>query len=123
MPLQFICYKKCSTCKKAAAFLRERGSSFEEIDYTEQPLSTEQLRAYWQTSGLPLKKFFNTSGILYREMGIKERLLKMTEDEQLELLSQYPMLVKRPILVMKSAALVGFDETRWIEQLNKEDGL
>jgi arsenate reductase len=56
-------------------------------------------------------------------MGIKERLLKMTEDEQLELLSQYPMLVKRPILVMKSAALVGFDETRWIEQLNKEDGL
>ena len=121
--MKMYCYKKFSTCKKAAAFLRERGSSFEEIDYTEQPLSTEQLRAYWQTSGLPLEKFFNTSGILYREMGIKERLLKMTEDEQLELLSQYPMLVKRPILVMKGAALVGFDETRWIEQLNKEDGL
>ena len=111
--MKMYCYKKCSTCKKAAAFLRERGSSFEEIDYTEQPLTVEELRVYWQTSGLPLKKFFNTSGMLYREMNIKEKLSTITEDEQLELLSQYPMLVKRPILVTKYVVLVGFDEAKW----------
>ena len=115
--MKMYCYKKCSTCKKAAAFLRERGSSFEEIDYTEQPLSTEQLRAYWHKSGLPLKKFFNTSGILYREMNIKEKLPTMTEDEQLELLSQHPMLVKRPIVVTSAAVLVGFKLEQWKAQL------
>ena len=86
--MKMYCYKKCSTCKKAAAFLRERGSSFEEIDYTEQPLSTEQLRAYWQTSGLPLKKFFNTSGMIYRESGLKDRIKEMSDEEMLEAMEQ-----------------------------------
>ncbi|QQS17492.1 arsenate reductase family protein [Candidatus Saccharibacteria bacterium] len=119
--MKFYCYKKCSTCKKAAAFLRARGVKFEEIDYTEQPLTAKELHTYWQVSDLPLKKFFNTSGLLYREMDIKDKLLTMTEDEQLELLARHPMLVRRPILVLSDAVLVGFDETKWTSTLNKED--
>ncbi len=106
--MKLYCYKKCSTCKKAAAFLRARDVIFEEIDYTEQPLTIDELRAYWQRSGLLLKRFFNTSGMLYRELDIKDRLIDMSEDEQLELLAAHPMLVKRPILV-------GFDEVKWAE--------
>ena len=111
--MKMYCYKKCSTCKKAAVFLRGRGVSFEEIDYTEQPLTVEELRTYWHASDLPLKKFFNTSGILYREMNIKEKLPALTEDAQLELLSQHPMLVKRPIIVTDHAVFVGFDAAKW----------
>lgn len=111
--MKFYCYKKCSTCKKAAAFLGSRGLQFEMIDYIEQPLTAEELRAYWQASNLPLKKFFNTSGMLYRELCIKDRLPDMTEDEQLELLATNPMLVKRPILVLGQTVLVGFNEQQW----------
>ena len=111
--MKFYCYRKCSTCKKAAAFLRERGVAFEEIDYTEHPISASHLRSYWQISGLSLKKFFNTSGILYRELNVQEKSSTMTEDEQIELLAANPMLVKRPILVLEHAVLVGFDEVEW----------
>lgn len=90
-----------------------RGIEFEMIDYTEQPLTAEELRTYWRASGLTLKKFFNTSGILYRELHIKERLPQMNEDEQLKLLAANPMLVKRPILVLEQTVLVGFNETQW----------
>ena len=113
--MKLYCYKKCSTCKKAAAFLRSQGAIFEEIDYTEQPLTVDELRAYWQRSGLPLRKFFNTSGMLYRELGVKDRLTDMSEGEQLELLAAHPMLVKRPIFVANEAVLVGFDEVKWAE--------
>lgn len=113
--MKLYCYKKCSTCKKAAAFLRSQDATFEEIDYTEQPLTVDELHAYWQRSGLPLKRFFNTSGMLYREFGVKDRLTDMSEGEQLELLVAHPMLVKRPILVANEAVLVGFDEVKWAE--------
>ena len=115
--MKFYCYKKCSTCKRAAVFLSSRGVEFEMIDYTEQPLTVEELRLYWRTSGLPLKKFFNTSGLLYRELRMKDRLPTMSEDEQLELLADHPMLVKRPILVTGQTVLVGFDEVKWGEVL------
>lgn len=113
--MKMYCYKKCSTCKKAAAFLRSQGAIFEEIDYTEQPLTVDELRAYWQRSGLPLRKFFNTSGMLYRELGVKDQLTDMSETEQLKLLAAHPMLVKRPILVTNEVVLVGFDEVKWAE--------
>lgn len=115
--MKFYCYKKCSTCKRAAAFLSSRGVEFETIDYTERPLTVEELRVYWRTSGLPLKKFFNTSGLLYRELRMKDRLPTMSEDEQLELLAAHPMLVRRPILVTGQTVLVGFDEAKWEEVL------
>lgn len=115
--VKFYCYKKCSTCKKAAAFLAGSGVEFEAIDYTERPLTSKELRDFWQISGLPLKKFFNTSGILYRELGAKNRLPEMTENEQLELLAANPMLVKRPILVTNETVLVGFNEVKWAEAL------
>lgn len=118
--MKFYCYKKCSTCKKAAAFLAGRGVKFEMIDYTEQPLTSGQLRDFWQRSGLPLKKFFNTSGILYRELDVKNKLPEMIEDEQLELLAANPMLVKRPILVVGQTVLAGFNEAQWGEVLDVE---
>ena len=113
--MKLYCYKKCSTCKKAAAFLHSRDATFEEIDYTEQPLTVDELRAYWQRSGLPLKRFFNTGGMLYRELGVKDQLTDMNETEQLKLLAAHPMLVKRPILVTNEVVLVGFDEVKWAE--------
>ena len=115
--MKMYCYKKCSTCKRAAAFLSGCGVEFEAVDYTEQPLTVEELRVYWQASGLPLKKFFNTSGLLYRELRMKDRLPTMREDEQLELLAAHPMLVRRPILVTGQTVLVGFDEVKWEEAL------
>ncbi len=111
--MKFYCYKKCSTCKKAATFLAARGATYEATDYTEQPLTAAELARYWRRSGLPLKKFFNTSGNLYRELDMKHRLPEMTEDEQLALLAAHPMLIKRPILVTDEAVLVGFDEAKW----------
>ena len=115
--MKFYCYKKCSTCKKAAAFLRAHNATFEMIDYTEQPLTVAELRQYWRASGLPLKKFFNTSGMLYRELDMKHRLTTLTEDDQLALLAAHPMLVKRPIMVTGQIVLVGFDEAKWAEVL------
>ena len=115
--MKMYCYKKCSTCRKAAAFLRVRGIQFEEIDYTERPLTVDELREYWQLSGVSLKKFFNTSGVLYRELGIKHRLPELTEQDQLELLAANPMLIKRPILVSQSSVLVGFNDVAWMDMV------
>ena len=111
------CYKKCSTCKKAIKFLGGSGAEFEQIDYTEQPISKANLEKYWKASGLELKKFFNTSGNLYRELEMKNRLPEMTTDEQLEILSKNPMLVKRPILVLEDEVLVGFNEKQWRDNI------
>ncbi len=116
--MKFYCYKKCSTCKKAAMFMSDRGVQLEMIDYTEHPLTIDELRTYWRDSGLPLKKFFNTSGNLYRELDMTHWLPEMPEDEQLELLAANPMLVKRPILVLDHTVLVGFDVSRWGKELN-----
>lgn len=117
--MTMYCYKKCSTCKKASAFLKSRGVSFEEVDYTEQPISADALRSYWQRSGMALKKLFNTSGLLYRELNIKDKLSGMSENEQITLLASHPMLVKRPILVTASTVLIGFREAEWERAVNR----
>lgn len=109
----FVCYPKCTTCQKAKKWLTEKGISFEERDIKMENPTKEELGEWYKKSGLPLKRFFNTSGILYKEMKLKDRLPEMTEDEQLELLSTDGMLVKRPILVADEQVFVGFKEKEW----------
>lgn len=113
----FVCYPKCSTCKKAEKWLDARGSEYEKRDIKTQNPSADELREWWERSGLPLKRFFNTSGNLYKEMKLKDRLPDMSEEEQIELLSTDGMLVKRPILVDGDKVLVGFKEKEWEETL------
>ena len=109
----FVCYPKCTTCQKAKKWLTEKGISFEVRDIKTENPTKEELEAWYKKSGLPLKRFFNTSGILYKEMKLKDRLPEMTEDEQLTLLSTDGMLVKRPILISDEQVLVGFKEKEW----------
>ena len=109
----FVCYPKCTTCQKAKKWLTEKGISFEERDIKTENPTKEELEAWYKKSGLPLKRFFNTSGILQKEMKFKDRLPEMTEDEQLTLLSTDGMLVKRPILISDEQVLVGFKEKEW----------
>ena len=109
----FVCYPKCTTCQKAKKWLTEKGISFEERDIKTENPTKEELEAWYKKSGLPLKRFFNTSGILYKEMKLKDRLPEMTEDEQLTLLSTDGMLVKRPLLISDEQVLVGFKEKEW----------
>ena len=104
----FICYPRCSTCQKAKKFLLENQVSFTQRDIVEEKLNKDELLHLYQKSGLPLKKFFNTSGKLYKENKLKEKLPQMSEDEQLELLSSNGMLVKRTILETDDTVLVGF---------------
>ena len=113
----FVCYPKCTTCQKAKKWLTEKGILFEERDIKTENPTKEELEAWYKKSGLPLKRFFNTSGILYKEMKLKDRLPEMTEDEQLTLLSTDGMLVKRPILISDEQVLVGFKEKEWEEKL------
>lgn len=109
----FVCYPNCSTCKKAKAWLESQGIPFAERNIkTENPMK-EELARWQKASGLPLKRFFNTSGQQYRALGLKERLPAMTEEEQLELLSSDGMLVKRPLLVGENTVLVGFRPQEW----------
>ena len=109
----FLCYPKCSTCKKAQTFLEESGTSFELRDIKLCNPSEEELRAWHALSGLPLKKFFNTSGLQYRAMEQTKKLPAMTEDEQFALLASAGMLVKRPLLVGDDFVLVGFKQAEW----------
>lgn len=111
----FLCYPKCSTCVKARKWLEENEKSFEFRNIKEEHPTVDELRTWWQKSGLPLKKFFNTSGKLYKEMHLKDRLPEMSEEEQLELLSTDGMLVKRPLLITDEKVLVGFKEKEWQE--------
>ena len=104
----FICYPRCSTCQKAKKFLLENQVSFTQRDIVEEKLNKDELLHLYQKSGLTLKKFFNTSGKLYKENKLKQKLPQMSEDEQLELLSSNGMLVKRPILETDDTVLVGF---------------
>ena len=113
----FLCYPNCTTCQKAKKFLDERGISYTLQHIKEENPTAAQLRTWWQASGLPLKKFFNTSGIQYRELGLKDKLPAMSEEAQLELLSTDGMLVKRPILVGENFVLVGFRQSEWEEKL------
>ena len=106
-------YPKCSTCHKAKKWLQEKEAEFEERDIKLQNPTKEELKSWHQKSGAPLKKFFNTSGMIYREMQLKDKLPDMTEEEQYELLASDGMLVKRPILVTDTAVLTGFREKEW----------
>ncbi|AVK95688.1 arsenate reductase family protein [Lysinibacillus sphaericus] len=111
--IQFIHYPKCTTCKKAQKWLNDNGVSYEEVHIVEQAPTKEQLKQYWQESGLPLKKFFNTSGMKYRELGLKDKLAEMPEDEQLTLLASDGMLIKRPIVTDGKKVTLGFKETEF----------
>ena len=113
----FLQYPPCSTCKKAKAFLDVQGVSYTARHIKEENPSYEELKAWVEMSGLPLKKFFNTSGLLYKSMNLKEKLPAMTEEEQLKLLASDGMLVKRPILVTEKTVLTGFREEAWKEAL------
>lgn len=109
----FVCYPKCSTCKKAEAWLNAHGLRHDVRDIKLDRPTEAELRAWHARSGLPLRRFFNTSGLLYKELKLRERLPDMTEDEMFSLLATDGMLVKRPILVMDGAVLVGFREDAW----------
>lgn len=116
----FVCYPKCTTCQKAEKWLKEKGISFETRNIKEQNPTEEELRGWYQKSGLPLKRFFNTSGLAYKSLGLSAKLAGMTEDEQFALLATDGMLVKRPIFVTDDAVLVGFRQPEWENVLNSE---
>ena len=117
--MQMVWYPKCSTCQKALAWLRDRGIEPETRDIKSQRPTREELARWWKASGLPLKRFFNTSGLQYKALGLKEKLPAMSEDEQLDLLATDGMLVKRPVLVGEDFVLAGFRETEWTAALEK----
>ena len=109
----FIEYPKCSTCKKAKKWLDERGVSYDDRHIVEDNPSADELRGWQQASGLPVRRFFNTSGMLYREMQLKDKLPAMSDDEMFALLATNGMLVKRPLVVDGDTVLVGFREKEW----------
>ncbi len=113
----FVCYPKCSTCGKARAWLENNGLEFTERDIKTDNPTADELRAWYEKSGLPWKRFFNTSGQLYRGMGLSGKVDSMGEDEIVSLLASDGMLVKRPILVADNAVLVGFREKDWAAAL------
>ena len=113
----FVCYPKCSTCHKAKKWLESRNADIEERNIVLQNPTKEELKEWYQRSGLPLKRFFNTSGLKYKELKLKDRLASMSEDEQLELLASDGMLVKRPLVIDGETVLTGFKEAEWQEKL------
>lgn len=112
-----LCYPKCSTCQKALRYLEDRGVAFDLRDIQQDNPSADELRVWYQASGLPLKKFFNTSGLKYKSLGLKDKLPTMTEEEQLELLATDGMLVKRPLVVGEGFVLTGFKQAEWDEKI------
>ena len=115
--LKFICYPKCTTCQKARKWLDAKGISYDYRDIKEENPSLEELRTWWNASGLPLKKFFNTSGLQYKSLQLKDKLPTMTEEEQLALLATDGMLVKRPLLIGEDFVLAGFRQPEWEEKV------
>ena len=115
----FLYYPKCSTCMKAKKWLEEKGIEYELRDIKTENPTADELRDWWKKSGLPLKRFFNTSGNLYKEMKLKDKLPEMSEEEQINLLASDGMLVKRPILVDDEKVLVGFRQQEWEEKLSQ----
>ncbi|MDE6413386.1 MAG: arsenate reductase family protein [Eubacterium sp.] len=113
----FIEYPKCSTCQKAKKWLDENGFEYESRHIKEENPTYEELKKWNAESGMPLKRFFNTSGLLYKSMQLKDKLPTMSEDEQLKLLATDGMLVKRPIIISEKAIVTGFREKEWIEKL------
>ena len=117
--MKFICYLKCTTCKKAQKWLDENRISYEFRDIKEDNPSREELESWYGTSGQPLKKFFNTSGLQYKALQLKDKLPVMSEEEQLDLLATDGMLVKRPLLIGDDFVLIGFKEGEWKEKLGR----
>ena len=115
--MTFVCYDRCSTCKKAQAWLDERGESYTRREIKAEPPTEAELRAWQEKSGLPLKRFWNTSGQQYRTLGLKDKLADMSEDEQFKLLASDPMLVRRPILIGENFVRPGFRQPEWEEVL------
>ena len=115
--IEFICYPKCTTCQKAKKWLDDNNIEYELRDIKENNPSLEELTTWHKISRLPLKKFFNTSGLLYKSMELKDKLPTMSEEEQLKLLATDGMLVKRPLLIGEDFVLVGFKESEWNEKL------
>lgn len=115
--MKFICYPKCTTCQRAKKWLDDNNIKYELRDIKVNNPSFDELSVWYNKSGLPLKKFFNTSGLLYKSMELKDKLPTMTENEALELLATDGMLVKRPILIGVDFVLVGFKENDWKEKL------
>ena len=116
----FVCYPKCTTCQKAAKWLEEQGIEATVRDIKQDNPTEAELRAWHELSGLPLKRFFNTSGLQYKALGLKDKLPVMSEDEQFALLATDGMLVKRPLLVGEDFALPGFKQAEWEEKLKKD---
>ena len=112
-----LVYRKCSTCQKALKWLEDNKIDFVERPIKEENPTFEELKAWYQMSGLPLKKFFNTSGLIYKDLGLKDKLPTMSEEEQLQLLATDGMLVKRPLVVGEDFVLTGFKEAEWKEHL------
>ena len=117
MSYRFIHYPKCTTCQKAKQYLENHNIAFEERHIVENPPTVQELRKWILQSGYPVKKFFNTSGLVYKSLNLKEKLEKMSETEQIELLASNGMLVKRPLIIGENLILVGFKEKEWNEKL------
>ncbi|MBR2259762.1 MAG: arsenate reductase family protein [Blautia sp.] len=115
--VKVYCYSRCTTCKRALKWLNDKGVEYELTDIKEDHPDKEELRKYYSMSGLPLKRFFNTSGLTYREMGLSKKLPDMSEEDQLALLATDGMLVKRPLVVGDDFVLTGFKEDEWLEKL------
>lgn len=113
----FLEYPPCSTCKRAKKWLDDNSISYTARHIKEQNPSYEELKTWYEKSGLPLKKIFNTSGLVYKNLGLKDKLPMMTEEEQLQLLASDGMLVKRPLVVLEDGVLTGFKEAQWAEKL------
>lgn len=118
--MEFICYPKCTTCKKAQAWLDKNEIKYTLRDIKENNPSYEEIKGWYEKSGIPLKKFFNTSGLIYRSMNLKDKLSEMSEEEQLKLLSTDGMLVKRPILLKDGKVITGFKEADWEQFVNRD---
>ena len=117
----FVYYPRCSTCQKAKKWLDENNLKYTERHIVEDNPTYEDLKDWYSRSGLPLKTFFNTSGLLYKDMKLKDKLPAMSEDEQLKLLATNGMLVKRPVLVNGDTVLLGFKEAEWAEKLKQQN--
>ncbi|MBR5135159.1 MAG: arsenate reductase family protein [Clostridia bacterium] len=116
--MKFICYPKCTTCQKAKAWLDDHGIDYATRDIKLDHPTYEELASWYHQSGLPLKKFFNTSGLLYKSLDLKNKLPAMSEEEMLRLLATDGMLVKRPLLIGDNFVLVGFKDAAWLENTN-----
>ena len=116
--IKFICYPKCTTCQKAKKWLDDNKIEYTLRDIKEDNPNIDELTAWYEMSGLPLKKFFNTSGLLYKSMELKDKLPAMSDEEQLNLLATDGMLVKRPLVIGDDFVLVGFKESEWKENIN-----